>query len=327
MRSHLIGSIIVFSLTASLFSCAPKDNQLPPKVKNNVNSQGDSNSMNQTENNKLIAVSLDRTFAALALAKAAMNFEYANQLKLIIDEPLGVIDDSMPFDRILKAEGDRTIISTPGASFVTAVNYKITDRKFNEQRELIKLVLKSNDDVSLVSQGYLTVNNRPTDFKAVTMSDYIEIRKTLEEGLYSLTVKSIEDTSSVKDKSSVIDSYIKVKFAWNGKISSLEQEIAINLLEIKVNRTGQKKGVIDLKPVNTNLSVKLGECITANGDVVFAKSEKKSSAMPNETKPTVPEDGLQVVLKDSTVEIPKQKFSSKAQPCESRPLVDLTRML
>lgn len=316
----LISAII---LTTFLFSCAPKDDKLPPKPGNNVNPQSNDSTMNQTELHKLTFLTFDRTFEAIALLKAALNPQYAEQLKLTVGELAQVDDVTGDSAKLLKNIASSTTIATAEAWFVTQMNYQIEEMRFNDDGEFVKLSLKSNDTTEIVNQGFLATNGRPIDFKTVTMADRIVIRKSNKKDLYSLEVLRVEAADSKKDKSSVINSQIKALFAWDGQIESLDNEIAVTALQFKVVRTGQKKGALTLKALTTNLSVKLNQCVSVFGDMVLTSDV----IAPKETKPSVPKGAFQVSVKDSSVEIPQEKFKSKAQPCESRPLVDLTRML
>lgn len=314
--------LIAAVLTLALFSCQPKDEK---SLLTNKNVTQKGVSMNQVETNRLMALSLDRAVEALVLLKSVLNPTYADSQGLQIEDNQ-IVDDSISFIKAtLKNKAAIKKISTQAENEI-AINYEIESLELNDKNELVRLSLKSNEMVRIQNKGVLKVGSKKTDFSSTTMTDRVVIAKAKQPGLYSVSISKIEDANSAKDKQSYINSQIKVKFSWDGQVSSLDQDVFINAIQLVISRTGLKTGLLSVKDMNAKLTVKLEQnCATANGVLNLAKIE--DLAKSTDPKPVLPPSNQVITITESTVEIQKESFKSKAQSCESRPLVDLTRML
>jgi hypothetical protein len=314
MRLHLLALGVLSGLTLSLFSCSPKDDKLPPRP-NSVTQQGNDSGveMNPAELRNLMALTFDRTSESLALIKATLNPEYAKELNITSPDQNN-LDDSTSTSMVTGLDSSATLVmKASGLTFINSVNYEVESLKKNAKGEVIKMTLI---DASMApSLGIKNIKGRDTDFKSIALSGKITIKRSQIDGLYNLTVERIEDTSSAKDKSSVIHTKITALVQWNGSVESLNREVVISAFEFNVKRSGQKKGTLKLSHTDSNLTVKLNKCVELDADLMMANVGSQK------------DKNIQVILRSSTLSIEQLQFESKAQSCESRPLVDLTRML
>ncbi len=319
--TNTVNSVFLVILVSVSFmsSCQPKDVDMKTaaaaaKAFQNNTADAKPIEMNPNETNALFAVSFDRLAEALVLTKAVLNPEYASSRFLILK----------PSDQV-KAPGEIAELTLESVApdkqkpmaTVSQLSYNVEELSVDANSKLQKLIFVKNIFKAVTAKGDL--KTKKGDFSIVNISDRILISATADANLYSVKISRIDTTSSKSDKNTTINFEATYKLAWSGQVSDLNNELQISNIKMQLVRTGNKQGQINFTNDQQNLAIKLDQCVSMNGrlsiNIDLAKPDGKI------TNPA------EVVLSDSTVEIPTAKFKSQAQSCDARPVVDLSRLL
>lgn len=311
MKNQFVLALSTVIVMTSLFSCAPKDDKLV--------SPGGSGTVkaldiekNKTESARFLAVSLDRAFAGLSLVKSVLNAEYATSQKT------AVVADKFETD-ILDVNTGFFLEGTQAGQFSGKINYAIEKLEKNEDGKVIALVLKS-ENTKLETKHFVEASGKGSFVSSNNMNDRLVITKGTRERSYILIIEKMEELSLSKDTTAFANTQIKLEFAWDGSVEMLNDAVKITALKINARMHGARSGAITLKDAAPVLEVTLGSCISATGELKIVKDTKTQVGQ----KPTVLPETL-VSITDSTVTL--DGVASKAQSCEVRPHVDLTRYL
>jgi len=330
----LVGSV----LTTLIFSCQPRDIELGGGTAGNFSRDGKNGSANnaQTMTDKeisnLAVVSVERTTEVLHLVKAFLNPQYAKKnsllkspneieptskelpemsLQTVIAKPI----KNKKMDSPTTAAADEVIELVPGyvkkGDNELQLSYKVVDLSFDLSGRLNRLTLIKNNFSRSYSKN---LNSQKADFRAVTAMEYISIRRGTEENTYTVKIERNDETDSKADRRSIISSQISFKFSWDGQISSLEQELLIANIDMKIKRTsdsGGKSGDMNLTSTQSSLAVLLQDCVSIRGELLANLNAKP----------------FNLVFSDSTAQIAAANYISSPQACEVRPVVDFSRML
>lgn len=323
---------VLFFLALEIFSCQPKDadlRALAASVKTNQNNTNTSvppvMEMTDAETNTVFALSLDRMAESVFLMKAVLSPEFAAAHFLNLRQEANVeSSDELP-DTFLESVtlvpqldplSQQTEVLQK-MNTIALLNYKVDELSIDVSGKLRKLVLVKNIFKSVTAKGDL--NTKKGDFSIKNISDRISVRLTADENIYLIKISRVDETSSKSDKNTTLNYEAKFKLAWSGDIAGLNSEMSISNISMRVDRLGAKTGQMNFANNQQNLTLKVGQCVSLNGRLSLSTSLSHS-----EQKMTNP---TELVVTDSTFEIPNLKFKSMAQPCEVRPVVDLTRML
>ena len=310
---------VILVSVSFMSSCQPKDVDMKSAAaaaKAFQNNAADAKpiEMNPNETNALFAVSFDRLAEALVLTKAVLNPEYASSRFLILK----------PSDQV-KAPGEIAELTLESVAVdkqkpmatVSQLSYNVEELSVDANSKLQKLILVKNIFKTVTAKGDL--KTKKGDFSIVNISDRILISAAADANIYSVKISRIDTTSSKSDKNTTINFEATYKLAWSGQVLDLNNELQISNIKMQLVRTGNKQGQINFANDQQNLSIKLDQCVSMNGrlniNIDLAKPDGKI------TNPA------EVVLSDSTVEVPTAKFKSQAQSCDVRPVVDLSRLL
>jgi hypothetical protein len=317
-------SLILVSVF-TIFSCQPRDQDLKAvanALKANQNNNSNSKTVNQiqmtkSEKNAVLALSMDRIAESIFLMKAVVDPKFASQNSLKVDQAVDSQNsDQLPPTRLFSYPSEAN--SQKLMNTTANVNYNVDDRAVDPSGKLSRLVLVNNIFELIEAKGDL--KNKKGDFVVKNISDRIVIKVTSDPNIYLIKITRIDQTSSKADKNTTLNFEAKFELAWDGQVSKIDQPMLISNLMIKSVRSGGKNGEVVLITESSDLTLQIGKCASMNGRI-SVKSEDKSNTEQKMTNPT------EIILTDSTVEIPSQNFKSQAADCEIRPIVDLTRML
>lgn len=300
-------------------ACAPKDQKMTAGGNTNVTQQ--SAPMSAVEHNKLLAVTLDQMTLPVVILNAFLNPQLAEKHGLIVEE--AEISDDVSSKKITLIRSKETLIKKANQlfSFENAINYQVESLQRNEEGQLIELVLKSNDSIRLESKGVLKGAKRPTDFLSNNLTERINLTLQPKTNEWLVVMNKIEETNSFRDRQTFINSQIKFKFEKIEGTSNF-QEVKIKAVKLNVSRRGAKSGGFTLVDKNAQLTIKLSEqCASLNGGLQQTRVVGRTKTDPGTEVTTHYE------LKDSSLNILEDQFLLPAQACESRPLVDWSKML
>jgi hypothetical protein len=168
---------------------------------------------------------------------------------------------------------------------------------------------------------------KPTDFVVKAKSEYMSIQPTAIEGEYSVVYDRIDETNSKADRKTALDVEMVSSLQWDGLAESLDSDLKVKLTSLAIERSGNKEGFLKFETIESDLTVKLDQCASVNGTIKLVQKFDTKEKDPV-TKMTIPRFVTSsVVIVDSSVSITERAFNSNAQACESRPVVDLTKML
>ncbi|WP_409477519.1 hypothetical protein [Pseudobdellovibrio sp. HCB154] len=314
MQNKLVLTLSTVIVTASLFSCAPKDDKL--LTGGNRSGSGDVQSLNIEKDNaeaaRYLGVSLDRAFDGLALLKSVLNPEYAKLQNLSITT--GKFEPD-----VLDMNTDSNLESELTGQFAGRINYAIEKLEKDQDGKVVTLVLKS-ENTKLETKHFKESSLKGPFISSNNMSDRIVISKGVRERSYVLTIEKTEELGLAKNTTAYSNTQIKLEFAWDGSSEMLNEAVKVTAVRVNARMHGARTGAITLKDVNPNLTVNLGSCLSANGELNVVRDGKTLKGQkPAEVKATL------VKLEDSSLTI--DNSSSKALDCASRPRIDLTRFL
>lgn len=313
MQNKLVLTLSTVILTASLFSCAPKDEKiLTGGNGGSVNVQTLNIEADKTEAARYLGVSLDRAFEGLSLLKAVLNPEYSAQQKV------SVSSDKFEPD-VLDMNTGSYLEGSQSGQFASRINYAIEKLEKDQDGKVTTLVLKS-ENMKLETKHFKDSSQKGVFVSSNNMTDRIIISKGVRERSYVLTIEKTEELGLAKNTTAYSNTQIKMEFAWDGSSEMLNDAVKVTALRINARMHGARTGAITLKDVNPTLTVKLDSCVSANGELNIVRDGK----IPKGQKPTV-QPVTVVKLEDSSVTI--DASSSKALSCDLRPRVDLTRFL
>ncbi|MCM2352607.1 MAG: hypothetical protein NDI63_03245 [Pseudobdellovibrio sp.] len=314
MQNKLVLTLSTVILTTSLFSCAPKDDKL--LTGGNRSGSGDVQSLNiegdKAESARYLGVSLDRAFEGLALLKSVLNPEYASLQKLSI--AAGKFEPD-----VLDMNTDLYLESELKGQFAGRINYAIEKLEKDQDGKVVTLVLKSVN-TKLETKHFKENSLKGPFISSNNMNDRIVISKGVRERSYVLTIEKTEEFGLAKNTTAYSNTQIKLEFAWDGSSEMLNEAVKVTALRVNARMHGARTGAIMLKDVNPNLTVNLGSCLSANGELNIVRDSKTlKGEKPAELKATL------VKIEDSSLTI--ENSASKALSCDVRPRVDLTRFL
>ena len=312
MKNQFVLALSTLIISVVLTSCAPKDEKLNPPNSGSVQIQSINIEGNKLESARFLAVSLDRAFEGLALIKAVVNSEYASTQKLTIN------DDQFETD-ILDVTTGKSLEGAQVGQFSSRLNYTIERHDVDQDGKSTLLVLKS-ENTKLETKHFTDATLKGSFVSSNNMNDRLVIAKGVREKSYVLTIEKTEELSLAKNVVVYANTQIKLEFAWDGSKEMLDQAVKISALRINARMHGALSGALILKDISPELEVKLGDCISATGDLKIVKDVKnKIGEKPTELPVTL------VKLEDSTLTI--DGVTSKAQACDVRPRTDLTRFI
>lgn len=314
-------------LLTVLASCQPKDVDLTTTVNNNRNN-GNVNSraasMSQTEVNKMVSLTLDRSAEVVHLIKALLNKDYANQ------KNIEVIQDKNT-DRLM------LVSKKPEANKKTMHNLRL-----NYEVQLVKgeggkissiILVQDYHSSVLQSQGIIEVAGKNVDSVSKMKKDMIAVTRK-DDNTYLVTISKSEELNSKADRSTNLETFITAQMKWDGSVESLDQAVLIVPNYLSATRTGNKTGLFYTKikdAGNSGLFVSAGDCISVNGTLetyreMTSKNEKGEIVRENIK-------ALVVEMKDSSYQFidllkgNEVSYRSESKSCSDRPVVDLTRIL
>lgn len=313
MQNKLVLTLSTVLVTTSLFSCAPKDDKL---LSGNNGGSGNLQTLNiesdKTEAARYLGVSLDRAFEGLALLKSVLNPEYASSQKV------SVSSDKFEPD-VLDLNTGSYLEGSQSGQFAGRINYAIEKLEKDQEGKVTTLVLKS-ENMKLETKHFKESSQKGAFVSSNNMTDRIVISKGVRERSYVLTIEKTEELSLAKNSVAYSNTQIKLEFAWDGSSEMLNEAVKVTAVRVNARMHGARTGAITLKDVNPSLTVNLGSCLSANGELNIVRDGKiPKGQKPAEVKATL------VKLEDSSLTI--EKSSSKALDCSIRPRVDLTRFL
>lgn len=312
MQKTLVLTLSAVILTASLFSCAPKDDKLQSANGGNVNVQTLNIESDKAEAARYLGVSLDRAFEGLALLKSVLNPEYA------VLQKVSVSSDKFEPD-VLDMNTGSYLEGTQNGQFSGRINYAIEKLEKDQEGKVTTLILKS-ENMKLETKHFKESSQKGPFVSSNNMTDRIVISKGVRERSYVLTIEKTEELGLSKNTTAYSNTQIKMEFAWDGSSEMLNEAVNVTALRINARMHGARTGAIMLKDTNVNLAVKLDSCVSADGELNIVRDGK----IPKGQKPMDQQVTL-VKIEDSSLTI-EQAFS-KALPCDIRPRVDLTRFL
>lgn len=297
-----------------LFSCQPKDITLNPKGTNANNASV--STLSSTDSDKMLALSLDRQAESLHLLKAVMNPAYAEAHGLEI------------VDGTLRSKNGKVILDAPTRSSQYVINYQIKKMDLDAKGKLISLLLKNKAGVVSESKGFIkstTPGGKPTDFSIKAMTEFISIDLSANENEYAIEIDRVDETNSKADGKTTLELDMSSSVQWDGTESTLDKDLSVKLLTLSTERRGSKAGSLKYETIESNLTVKLDDCTSVNGTI---KLTQKIDVTDANGKMTIPKFiSSSVVITDSSMSVSERGFASAAQACETRPVVDLTKML
>ncbi|MBC7754268.1 MAG: hypothetical protein H7Z71_08530 [Moraxellaceae bacterium] len=315
--------LLMTVISTLLVACQPKDVTIKKPFDDKAKIKDDG--ANTVENNKLLAITLDRQFEPLYVLKAVLNPQYAavQGLETTFEPTTQVLT--------LSAVNKMKTFDTPAFSSEYSLKYDIKSLVKDTQGRLTSLILKSKVNEMIQSVGYVKTGKKDdagnlivTNFTSQAASEIIMIQVTQTPGFYTVEVSRTEDTNSTADKKNLIATSIVSTIEWDGTAAGLDNEIATKLNALKVDRVGAKTTTLKYDEIVAALPVrvKIGTCVSASGSVTLVQRVMAQGA-DKMAPPTI--TNTIVELNDSSLKI--DKFSSEAKECATRPVVDLTRML
>ncbi|AZZ37121.1 hypothetical protein CIK05_10060 [Bdellovibrio sp. qaytius] len=312
MKNQFVLALSTVIISASLFSCAPKDDKIQSAANALVTAQSVNIESDKKESARFLAVSLDRAFEGLALVKAVINADYAKVQNLATN------DDQFETD-ILDVTTGKHLEGTQTGQFSSRVSYTIEKQELNQDGKLTLLVLKS-ENTKLETKHFTDATAKGAFVSSNNMNDRLVITKGVREKSYILTIEKTEELGLAKNTTAYANTQIKLEFSWDGSKEMLDQAVKVTAVRINARMLGARSGAITLKDISSALEVKLDACISATGELKIVKDNKtKIGEQPAELPVTI------VTLDDSSLTM--DGVSSKAQACNVRPRVDLTRYL
>lgn len=306
MKIQILGVSI---LALSMFSCQPKDEKLSRPGSGGVGLS--SKSISPADYNNLIAISFDRVGESLALVKAALSPAYADVNQLTVEGVQGRDIVNTDSQLVVKNKDKSVLKSNDSAKSETRYNHIVESLIKDENGKVLRVILRADESTKIENRGYKIQGKKQPFFKSITMNDRSEVSK-LSDDTYLLTIIKTEEVSPSQFETSYLNSQIQIKFAWDGSLAGLDQEIKILGVSLNARSHNLKTGAVSLKG-SGDLSLRItDQCVSLSGQINLVKKDQ--------------ENGTIVDINDSTISISAQNYQSVAQPCESRPYVDLTRL-
>lgn len=306
MRQYsFLGQSTALLLVFGLFSCQPSD----VNMSGSKNTVTDVKSLSIENQNKMIAVGLERQIEALQLIKASLDSQYAQELQLVMTETDG--------QTYLKSKNSKLTWKNNVITNDASISFQITDKRLNADGSLKSLILKKTQGEDLKSQGIIFTDNRKTDFVEFTTTHIIQATPDTD-GFYVIETMRSSDTSSRFEKQTthLLDSRLKVK--WNGQISTLNSALEIQDLKMYLTKKGAANGRLSLVSQSSALNISLNSCTSINGNLQYDVDNKIAKVEARTLQ--------NLNVQDSTFTF-EDGMISVAQGCESRPWVDLTRFI
>ena len=332
MKTSVLSSVIGLSLLIS--ACQPRDVDYRTQSRVGANGSGSGGNsgpeksidMTPKETQLMMVVSLERMGEALHYAKSFLMPDYASANGLVkvqtekaisTDEINETYLETIRVDKKSKTDGNSGQVNFKKTNNTSELSYKVDEFSMDPSGKLRKLVFIKNNFKPISTIGLIDQNGKKSDFKTVNISDRIMIRATSDDGVYIVKISRSDSTASKADKNTTIYLDVVFKLNWSGEIHHLDGELKISELLVKFERQGSKVGKFQIKALPENLTMSLGQCVSMNGSLdlgIQAGNDKM-------TNPEV------LTFNDSSAVFSTSKVSSPAQPCEVRPVVDLTRLL
>lgn len=316
--------ILSLVVIAMVTSCQPKDIDLRGYQAVSVTSKDQkSTPMTDVETNNVLAVAIERTIEPLHFLKATLNNHYAAQFDLERISIASDVETDELSEEILRTkivDVSKNEKKNRVTNSDVLINYKIDEFSVDPSGKLRKLVLQKNifQDTKQTSYKDAVGGGKRDDFQSESVNERLVIRPAAADNVYIVKLTRIENTNSKKDKKTVLKTESKLKIVWNGQNSTLDEAIKILSIEINVQRLGEKTGQVVQSDEQPELSVRLGQCVSIEGRMKYNPANSADSKITN------PDE---IILTDSTVQILSKKYKSQALPCETRPVVDLARLL
>lgn len=316
-NSFVRSSGLLLSVVFVFSSCQPKDIDLRGAQAANQFSGKDPKAsiMSASESNTILAVTMERAFEPLYLLRAKLDSEFASQQDLKVENSTKPADtDELSVGLLESVIAKEGTVLKRNTNTTSSLSYTIDEFSIDAGGKLRKFVLNKN----IFKETTQKALRGKDDFKSQSYSEKMTIYPSADENIYVIKLSRTDSTDSKKDKKSLIKTETKIKIIWDGQKSSLNQPLQVLYIEADVKRELNKTGEIkiyDAQPMN--LTVQLGSCISINGTF------KINTTLDADQKMINPD---QIVISDSSFEFPS-KQKSTALPCESRPVVDLARLL
>lgn len=324
-------SILVSILAMSCFGfvgCQAKDERInrPGSDGGGVTTQA----MNANESMQMLAVQLDRTAETVHVLKALLDSTYRDSYNIKSSQALNASELSARLDIAnidLKSENKNLDSKKQELSKLSNLNLKIKRLLIDEDGKLQQLIAVYEDAEGLKNSAIKYVSGKAVDFSTILRFESFSIEAIKgEEAKYKVTHIKFEDSSSAKDKSSMIQSRINFVLNWSGRALDLSTTVFAENLSFNVFRNGSKSGQIRVKSKpesTTKLAIDLKDCVSISGVVAIQSSEPVKG---NDGKTKFVWMDFELTAIDSSYTIPG-RLNSSAQSCQVRPVVDLTRLL
>jgi len=335
---------VLISLCFLVFACTPKDTLLSTNNNKNANDNQNAVVMSGVESDKLLAVTMDKVVESLVLVRAYLDESYRSQVNLQsakIDFTEDVFSKvtstkmslfsfdvaSAPVRTMMQGSSDSNQ-SNMGSNPKKGKNENkkpqvslsvVVDQVEFADEHLIKLVLNIPKDKVLLNRAILNGQ----DFESDIISGSITVSKVFgNDNIYSVVILKNEATNSKADKKTNVETTVNYRIIWDGRVESLAQEIVLNRLFVKVDRSGSKTGSIKYIDSGMNLKMSLSTCSSLSGDAAL-------SAITAENGPSPSPDNARVLHFDKSIIEFKDgsKTTSEYKACEIGAIVDLTRFL
>lgn len=340
---------VLMSLCFLVAACTPKDTLLSTNNnKNNTNDNQNVVVMSAAESDKLLAVTMDKVVESLVFVRAYLDESYRSQVNLNIAK---IDDEDDIFSKVMTKKINlfssdvasapvRTMVSSPSDSVQgnAGSNPKkgkndnkkaqvslsvVVDQVEFADDHLIKLVLTIPKDKVLLNRALLNKD----DFESDTTAGTITVTKLFgSENIYSVVVSKMETTNSKADKKTTIETTLKFRIVWDGRVETLSQDLVLNRLFVKADRTGGKSGSFKYIDNGLDLKLSLSSCSVLNGEAqLVAITDTAAAAADTNISP----DNTRVLhFNKSNIEFQDgSKTTSAYKACEIGAIVDLTRFL
>lgn len=308
-------------------SCQPRDEQMG-KVRSNNNTQfGNQKTENQgspmspREVDQLTVVSIEKLTEALHLTKALLVKDYASftglekktsEKSISSDE----LDETFLVTRTSNSSDTNRVVKKTNQT--QNLNYIVEEFLYPATDQLRKLVFVKN---LFLPTSIVAKDSKGTDIKLTQVSERIIIRETSDDGVFLVKTQRIEMTDSKKDKNTQISTEASMKVKWDGTKAGLDSELILTDLQMTISRKGGKSVNTMMKAKEGELRLVLSSCAKIDGKITF---DRKMTTDESENK-EVKTDHL--IFTDSKAVFEDSKTVSESQNCETRPVVDYTRLL
>lgn len=318
-----------FCATLGLMACQAKDERIN-RPNGNSDRPGDVQVMSTNESMQMLAVQIDRTAETLHVLRATLDSKYRDSYKITASQPLEASQLTARVDVsniVLKSQNKDPDRKAKELTKLSNVNLTIKRLLIDQDGKLQQLVGLFEDTDGVKNAGLKYVSGAAVDFTSTLRSKSFSIEPIAnEDSKYLVTHLKFEDTSSKKDRNSLVQTKLKFVLNWSGQMTDLSAPMLIDGLTLNVFRSGSKTGQIRVQTspeTVQKLSIELKDCSSINGGLSIQISEPVKGA---DGKTTFVWKDYELTAVDSSYAI-ANKLLSTSQECAIRPVVDLTRLL